>query len=267
MYRQYYGFSSRPFGKEIESDELLVHESLKAFQNKMEFLKKHGGIGVIWGGSGTGKSAGLRYFRDSLNKNRFRFYYVSYPPSSVSDFYRELALAMDLKPVFRRAALFHQIQEYILELACTKRIFPVIALDEAQNYHHTVLDSLRMFLNFDMDSKDHVILLLSGQPELRKRLRFAVYEPLVQRITVQHQFEGLDREHVEHYLQHRLTKAGVKHQIFETEAIQYIYQVTKGNLRKINNLALKALEMGADNKKKSINREIVAVVHQDHFWA
>ncbi len=267
MYRQYYGFRSIPFKKDIKSDELLFHESLLSFQKKMDFLKKHGGIGVVWGNSGTGKSAGLRHFRDSLNKSRFRFYYVSYPPSSVTDFYRELALAMELRPLFRRADLFHQIQEHILEMSCNKHITPVIALDEAQNYHHTVLECLRMFLNFDIDSKDHAILLLSGQPELRKRLRFAVYEPLIQRITVQHQFEGLDRESVEKYIQHRLGTAGVKHQLFEKSAIQFIYQVTKGNMRKINNLAVKSMILGTEENKKSINKKIVEIACQDFFWS
>ena len=267
MHKEYFGFTHYPFGKDISSGQFLYYRGFKEYRERMEFLKKHGGIGVIWGPSGSGKSAGLRSLRDSLNKNRYRFYYMAEPPLSLAEFYRGIAQAMDLQPAYRRMDIYHQIRDHILELSTDKKITPIIALDECQMYPHTVLESVRLFLNFEIDSRDRAILILCGQPEFKKRLRYAVYESLTQRITVQYQFNGLKSEEVDKYLQHRLDIAGVKHQLFEPGAVQFIYQVTKGMLRKIDTLAVKSLVLAAGLKKESIDKIIVETVLQENFWA
>lgn len=266
MYKEYYGFSHIPFDKEISTSQILLHNNFREFKSRMTFLKKHGGIAVLWGTSGSGKSVGLRWLRDSLNKNRFHFYYISHPPNSSSEFFRQLADSMGLIPVFRQSQLFNQIQNYILELSQEKKIIPIIALDEAQLFSHSVLESIRLFLNFDIDSKQNVILILSGQPELKRRLKFAVYEPLIQRVTVHHHFAGVTHDEVEKYIAHRLDIAGVKHQLFEPDAIQFIFQITKGILRKIDQIALTSLAFAASQKKKSIDTSIVQQSLKEVFW-
>jgi len=267
MYREYYGFTHYPFGKDIPSDQLLLYRNFREYKKRMEFLQKHGGIGILWGESGAGKSAGLRWLRDSLNKNRYRLFYLPEPPNSVPDFYRQLALAMDLKPAFRRIDMYCQIQDHIIELAKEKRVLPIIALDECQMYPYQVLESVRLFLNFDMDSKDYAVLILCGQTELKKRLKRTVYEPLTLRVTIQHHFSGLDCEETEKYLLHRLELAGVKHQLFEPDAVQFIHQVTKGNMRKIDHLAVQSLFLGAGLKNNSIDQSVVDTAMQENLWA
>jgi len=267
MYRKYFGLQRYPFGKEIAGEELYRSRDFTAYQEKMDFLQKHGGIGVVWGSPGSGKSVGLRWLRDSLNRNRFRFYYLPDPPLSLSEFYRSLATAMALRPAGRRAAIFRQVQEHILELSGGKKIKPIIALDESQMLPHTVLEAVRLLLNFDIDSRDHAILLLCGQPELRKRLHFAVYEPLIQRVTVHYQFAGLQPEEVEQYLRHRLAVAGVQDQIFEPAAVQFIAQVSKGILRKIDTLAVRSLAGAAAAKQKSVAQGNVERAMEETLWA
>lgn len=267
MYKEYYGFTHIPFQKNIPTDELMIHKNLREFQKRIKFLLKHYGIGVIWGAPGSGKSVGLRWLRDSLSRNSYRFYYLPDPPTSPTDLYRQMLFVMDLEPVFRRMDMLHRIQEHILNLSVDKKITPVIALDECQMYSHTVLESVRLFLNFEIDSRHHLILILSGQTEFNKRLRYSVYEPLTQRITIQHQFGGLTAQETESYILHRLSQAGVKHQLFEPEAIQFIYQVTKGTMRKIDTLALQSLLIAAGKKHKSVDQADVENAVKENLWA
>lgn len=267
MYKEYFGFTYYPFGKDIQSDQFLYHRGFLEYQKRMEFLLTYGGIGVIWGTAGSGKTAGLRSFRDSLNKSRYQFYYLPEPPLSLTEFYRSAASAMDIEPACRKIDAYHQIRDRILELSQEKKITPVIALDECQMYPHTVLESVRLFLNFEIDSRNHAILILCGQPEFKKRLHYAVYESLIQRVTIQYEFCGLSPEEVENYLRHRLDIAGVKQQLFEPAAVQFIYQVTKGILRKIDTLALKSLVLAGGLKKKSIDQSIVETALKETFWA
>lgn len=263
MYKEYFGFARLPFGKEIMSDDLLEHEDFRGFMTKMEFLKLHGGVGLLWGASGTGKSAGLRWFRDSLHPDRFRFLYFPNPPNSVSALHREIALGLELEPRHRSVDLFRQIQDRIRELAVERKITPIFTFDELQMASHVVIEAVRLFLNFDMDSKDLAILILAGQPEFRKRLQYAVYEPLIHRTTVQWRFRGIRKDEVERYVSHRTTLAGVKHPVFEQEVFPFIHQVTKGNLRMINHLAINALECAARLKRKSVGREIVEKIMEE----
>ncbi len=138
-----------------------------------------------------------------------------------------------------------------------KRITPIIAIDESHLLPHPVLEAVRLLLNFEIDSRDHAILLLCGQTELRRRLRLAVYEPLVQRVTAHYQFAGLQADEVDPYLRHRLALAGVQDQLFEPGAVQFIAQVGKGIPRQIDALAIRALAAAAVAKRKAVAQEHV----------
>jgi general secretion pathway protein A len=257
MHKEYFGFNRYPFSKEIAGVDLFRSKDFIGCQEKMEFLQQYGGLGVMWGVPGSGKSASLRWLRDSLNHNRFRFYYLPDPPLSVNEFYRTVAAAMALHPTGRRATNFRQVQDHIIDLARDKRITPIIVIDESHLLPQSVLEAVRLLLNFDLDSRDHAILLLCGQTELRRRLRLAVYEPLVQRIVAHFQFAGLQADEVEPYLLHRLALAGRQEQLFEPGAVQFIAQVGKGVPRQIDALAVRALAAAAAAKRKSVAQEHV----------
>lgn len=267
MYKEYFGFKNQPFSKEISHDDLFHYEGFSRYENSMDLLKKHGGIGVLWGASGSGKSAALRWLNSQLNDNLYRFCYLPYPPNTTAELYRSIAVALDLQPHYRQMDIYRQIQEHIAGMVQDKKITPVIALDECQMYPHQVLQAVRLFLNFEFDSRDYVILLLCGQTEFRKRLRYAVYEPLVQRVTTQHQFAGLTAEEIESYLTHRLAVAGVQHPLFEPPAAEFIYQVTKGIFRKIDLLCVQSLQLAAEAKQKTVDQPTVDQALQQNFWA
>lgn len=267
MYEDYYGLTTKPFSKQIATGDLFHPENFQACEQRMDFLKQHGGIGVLWGPAGAGKSVALRWMNHRTNDNLYRFCYLPYPPASVAELYRGLATCLDIQPCYRRMDTYERIQNHILELASQKKITPIIALDECQMYSNDVLKAVRLFLNFEFDSRDYVILILCGQTDFRKRLRFSVYEPLVQRITTQHHFTGLEPDEVESYLSHRLGVAGVSAPLFEPQAVEFLYQVTGGVFRKIDLLATQSLDIGARNKQKTIDQPIVEEALEQNFWA
>jgi type II secretory pathway predicted ATPase ExeA len=257
MHKTYFGFKQYPFDKDVAGSDLYRSRDVVGCQEQLTRLQQHGGLGMMWGTPGSGKTACLRWLRDSLNQNRFRFYYLPDPPQSLSEFYRTVMTAMALRPEGRRAGNFRLLQEHIIELSQEKHITPIIVIDESHDLPHPVLAAVRMLLNFDLDSRNHAVLLLCGQAELRRRLRLAVYEPLVQRVVAHYQFTGLQADEVEPYLRHRLGLAGVQDQLFEPGAVQFIAQMGKGVPRQIDTLATRALAVAAGAKRKSVAQEHV----------
>jgi type II secretory pathway predicted ATPase ExeA len=100
-------------------------------------------------------------------------------------------------------------------------------------------------------------LLLIGQPLLRRTLSLQLHEALRQRIAVHYHLEGLTREELDSYLAQQLKAAGSSQPLFEDTATQALYQATKGILRKVNKLAVAALQLAAARKSSLVNEAIL----------
>ena len=79
-------------------------------------------------------------------------------------FTRNLATELGAQPAFRKTDNFKIIQDEINRLVLEKRQTPVIIIDEANYIGNAVLNDLKMLFNFEMDSKDRAVVLLSGLP-------------------------------------------------------------------------------------------------------
>ena len=190
MFLSFYGMEFNPFDKDIDTKCAFETEDLKIMNNRLEYLKEHPGIALFTGNPGMGKTFGIRNFMSSLNSNLFKSVYISLSSVTVLEFYKELAYALGIEPAYRKVDIFKQIQEAILNFV-NKKIKVIICVDEAQYLKTDILNDLKMLLNFEMDSKNYVTLILTGQQILNSLLNRNVHEALRQRITVSYNFTGL----------------------------------------------------------------------------
>lgn len=130
-------------------------------------------------------------------------------------------------------------------------------IDEAQYLKTDVLNDIKLLLNFEMDSKNHAIFILIGQPVLNNILSKQVHEALKQRILISYNFEGISREESEEYIISRLKSCGVTNPIFDLNSFEAIAACSNGSIKKLNNLIEKCLMLGARKKVESITTEIV----------
>lgn len=84
-----------------------------------------------------------------------------------------------------------------------------------------------------------------------------MHEALKQRITVHYNYEGLTDEEMPEYIGHKLEVAGGSRSILEGGAVSAIHGYSEGNARKIDNLMTDALTIGAQQKKHSIDAEVI----------
>lgn len=261
MYKSFFSLNCAPFDK--ENDVFFSASVTKEALGRLEYLKSTRGIGVITGDPGSGKTSLLRCFAKSLPDNLFRSVYFPLSTVSVIDFYRGLAYAFDEQPKFRKIDLFAQIQTVIWSLAKEKRITPVIILDEMHLASNHFLTDICLLFNFNMDSVNPFILILSGLPHFADRLKLTHNLPLRQRVMSKFQLAPLNPEQTTDYIAFRMTQAGANRLIFDDAAISAIAAASKGLFREINLIASNALIAAFQSRKNTVDAECVRVACQD----
>ena len=176
-----------------------------------------------------------------MNPSLFSVAYTSLSTLTVQEFYRNLAAELGLQPVYRKSDNFRIIQAEITRLTMEKRRTPVIVLDEASYISGGVLNDLKLLFNFETDSRDRAVVLLSGLSQLNTTLRLGVHEPLRQRLVMNYHLEGLSKEEGREYLSAKLRGAGCHQPVFEDAAVEALLNAADGVPRLINKIANAAL--------------------------
>lgn len=257
MYKAFYSLSRSPFSKEIKTKDLYGSDNFKETISRLNYLKNTRGIGVIVGESGSGKTSALRYFAKDINSSLFKVIYSPHSTGSVMDFYRNLASGLGEDPVFRKSALFKQIQNAIRDYYVKKKVTPVFILDEMHLSSNKFLNEISILFNFSMDSKNPFVLILSGLSFFLDKLSLNQNQTLAQRIVMKYHLNPLDKKEVTGYINHHLELAGNSHQIFTPGAIEAIASNSRGLPRLINTLATNSLLIGFQMKADNINEEII----------
>ena len=128
-------------------------------------------------------------------------------------------------------------------------------------YDKETFEELRLLLNFQLNDKFLLTLLLIGQPELINNI--TSIPQLEQRMSIKFHLEALDRNETEQYIQHRLAVAGRQEPIFTKESLDLIYEYSRGIPRKINNVCDTALLMGFGQEVKELGEGILKYVIGD----
>lgn len=257
MYLQHFGLRYFPFDKEVPIDELFASQAMDELKTRLDHLVELRGIGLVTGDSGSGKSTACRRMALSLHTGLYRVVYVPLSTGNPMDVYKSIAWELGLATERSRAALYRQIRNEVTRLCTEARQHTLLILDDAQNLRSDVLEELRLLTNYAMDSENRLGMILCGQPELRRRVNMAVHEPLNQRIVMRYHLAPLGRDEIEGYLTHLLRRAGTELSLFEPQAVEALYQASRGLPRKLNLLAHHTLIAAALVKAQRANDEHV----------
>jgi len=240
-----FGLEFNPFLK--NSRDILIETSeFKEALFRLNYLTSTKGFGLLTGAPGLGKTTVIRHFSDSLNPSLYKVCYSAMSTLTVMDFYRSLVDQLGLIPSYRKTDNFKIIQAEVSRLALDKRITPVFIIDEANYVSNAILNDLKMLFNFDMDSRDRAVVLLSGLPVLNHTLSLNIHEPLRQRIVMNYNLDVLSKDEGRSYILKKLSGAGCSQKVFEDNAIEAILNASGGVPRMINKLCASCLLIGAN---------------------
>lgn len=236
------GFRKSPFTRELAvSDRFNLPHQATVADALIDTVQRRMSAALI-APAGTGKTVVLRALVAALPEARYQVRYVKVTGLSKRDLCKEIADACGLPPTGIYPALVRKLQEAFLHSVGTDGMRPVLILDEAHDLRPESLAMLRLLTNFEMDSQLVVSVVLAGQPPLSTLLRRSDQVAIAQRLAHFATLRLLSRDETRSYVQHRCALAGAQTSPFDEQAYEAIYETSRGNLRAIDRLALKALE-------------------------
>jgi MSHA biogenesis protein MshM len=243
-YLAHFGLRELPFGitpdtgffYPCRSSQQALNTLLVALENGEGFIK-------ITGEVGTGKTMLCRKLLATLDEGAWVSAYVPNPNleprALLFAVAEELGLAVD--PGLDQYRLLKRVGVALLDMARSRRRV-VLCMDESQAMPLETLEAVRLMTNLETEKRKLLQVVLFGQPELDRKLASESIRQVRQRITFQHDLEGLDEQEVGSYFAHRLRVAGYSGPPLLTRgARRALYQASRGVPRLVNIVAHKAL--------------------------
>jgi len=256
---RHFGFSTPPFCKDIDDNELWLPSSRKDVVDQLVEAMHDHQHAIVVGEPGIGKTCTLRALRRFLPASGFRLTYCHNATLGRRDFYRHICRALGIETKASAAAVFWELSNHVEQLG-REKIHPVFLLDEAQLLTAPVLEHLHILTNYGWDQKPLLSLLFVGLPDLWRKLSLGIHRSLWSRIHCRIALEPPKPEDTVEYITYRLEHARGKATLFASDALALIHEGTAGQLRDIDRIATACLRSAARRKLKHVDRELLQVV-------
>lgn len=256
MYLQYFGLKHDPLGKNIH--ELVAHEQYNSLKNKLDWLLQTKGIGLVVGDTGTGKTTAIRKWTENLNPMAYKIIYQSDNHFRAFDIYCQLADNLGLEKYHRYCKLWRVLKQELLTLHDDKQLIPVWILDEAHLLPANFLVQLPAFLNFSFDTRDIIIIILIGLPQLSATIKRSIYSALNSRILFNFHWQPLeDFKSFSSFVSTAFQLAGKQETIVSQSGLKIIHLAAKGRLRDSHKIITHSLQLAADAKLNHLPDDII----------
>ncbi len=258
-----FGFHKTPHTRELAENEHFPLPHIDEAKGGVLGAVEERMSAAIVAPAGAGKTTMLRMIRAALPEARYCVRYVKVTSLGNRDMCREISAACGMPPAGNYPALVRKLQDHFEGCLETSGLRPVLLLDEAHDLRLETLAMLRILTNFDMDSRLILSVVLAGQPPLAKMLKRDELQSLAGRMAHFATLRLLSRDETKKYIQHRCAVAGAADFPFDKGACESIYELSRGNLRAIDALALKALGKAAATEDSVVSSAHVTTARKE----
>ena len=258
MYERYFNLRDQPFRLTPDpSDLYLGSKHREGFAHLLFAMREGSGFVAVTGEVGTGKTTLVRALLAETRNDNIAVGYIFNPVLSPTELLQTINAELGIPSrTTSKKQLIDALNRFLLaQKADGGRA--VIIVDEAQNLDPEVLEQLRLLSNLETETEKLLQIILLGQPELRDLLDRPDLRQLSQRVAIRWQLDPLDRNETRKYVQHRLRVAGGEASLFDTRALDLLYEHSGGIPRLVNILAHRALLVGFTNGRPSVGADEV----------
>jgi general secretion pathway protein A len=236
MYNAFFGFSESPFS--LSPDPSFFYRSEQheeALANLVYGVQARKGFIVLSGEVGTGKTTMLECLRDYLEAQYIEFAFLFNSRINVEQFFEMIAYDLNLPcPRTSKTEVLFALNQMLVEQAQDGRTV-VLIVDEAHNLEWEVLEEIRLLGNLENRNGKLLQIILSGQPELDRKLDAPNLRQLKQRIVLRSNLQPFTLRDAVEYIESRLERAGMPEQaIFSEELMAEVHLRAQGIPRVIN---------------------------------
>jgi len=262
-YEGYWGLTCAPFENVPDPNFYFPSANHEEGLHRLLYsVEARKGAAMLTGEVGCGKTTLSRAFLQHLAKDRYDTAVVANPALVRDEFLAEVLYQLGIQAQgLKKVERLHKLNERLHENLKRKKD-TVIIVDEAQAIgDDQVFEELRLLLNFQLNDRFLLTLILLGQPELMARV--GGIPQLSQRVSIRYHLTPFDQKETARYLAFRLKAAGGDAQPFSADAIEMIQKETGGIPRNINTLADLCLLSGFLERKWQIDAALVTRVLED----
>jgi type II secretory pathway predicted ATPase ExeA len=210
----------------------------------------------------------LECLRDYLTSHHTPFGFIFNSRLTPQQFFEMLAYDFDLQcDRSSKTEVLFALNNMLLERA-NQNLTTALIVDEAQNLDWDVLEEIRMLGNLENRRGKMIQIILSGQPELERKLEEPNFRQLKQRIGLRCRLRPFSSAETAAYIGARLSRAGMREQTaIPPDVLIEVHKRTQGIPRLINlvsdNLLLTAFAMESKHATVSMLDEVTRDMELD----
>jgi type II secretory pathway predicted ATPase ExeA len=234
----HFGLTKMPFRKNMAAADMFDSRSQRELLAGLQMWTELGGIALVVGQSGVGKSITMRRFLRDLPDNRFFVLKLSHLPTTPMGLLRSLSRLLGLPMRNHAADLFDHAQGYLASYQQDHGPHPLLVIDDVEGLGVPSFDLLRRLTAYDLDAVDRFSMLIAGTEDMLPTLQHHRLEPLRGRIGYAQPLRPFSLEDTRNYIRFHLQRVDADLKLFSDPAIKHMFQATKGKPRLINLLCL-----------------------------
>ena len=236
MYEKYWGLAEKPF-LNTPDPRFLYHSAQheEVLGRLIYAIQERIGAVMLTGAFGCGKTVIAQVILNELSSQKYKTAYIANPRLDDVDILRMIVHHLGTEdPPLRKADVLNNLNDILLSNMRNGKE-TVIIIDEAHAIDNdNIFEEIRLLLNFQLQDRFLLTLILVGQPELKQKIDRNIQ--LEQRINIKCYLDSLNIEETRHYIIHRLTVAKRTEPIFTEKTIDSIFNYSGGIPRRINRL-------------------------------
>jgi len=262
--RAHFAFTGLPFRKNVGANQMFDSTSQRELLHGLGLWLEVGGLALVTGASGAGKSITLRRFVRDLPQDRYTVLSFGQIPTTPAGFLRALSRRLELRPRLHPVDMFDSAREHLASWRERHGTHPLLVLDDAENMKSTALGLVRLLTAADLDAADRFSVLIAGTEHLLKTLRQPQLDSLRTRFGYVEALRPFSVEDTRNYIRFHFQHAGARDDILSDAAMTAIFHASHGVPRAINQLALQALIHAAVRGLDVIDGDVMKRVIHAH---